>query len=218
MELLLFWNKHWFDLCTPERQAVLNTRGKYDGHLEVGDILEYRQSGFFINNDVLQTCRRDKFVVIDIEDMTINQAKAIVNKCWDRGTNFSIDSVNDSTGIYDYTISIADSSILSLFDNDKDKFLKLPDRVTLIGRNTTEIRLRLTLPVEWSQTDKTVKRLFFQSEGKNTIKELQKNIKKSQYKIDLINIPTAYQTKLTNDGWARGTYSQLQSYIIDKAV
>lgn len=211
MQLLVYNKDHWFTLESPERQNELNVNGKFDGINEKGDIIEIQESGYWLNGDeTIRNWNKDVFIVLDVTDMTISQAKEKVEQLYKK-ISFSFDNRDDINGIYEYTIYSNDG-----FSDTKDKFDNIPENLSVIERNSTSIKMRLNLPSEWSLLKKTEERLLFQRYGKNNLFDISKPIKKRRFKIDLDSIPVAYKNLLFSQGWARGTYSQLEQYIIDK--
>ena len=220
-EYLIKYKSHWYDLEPQVRKDELNIDGKFDCRDSVGDIIEIQENGHWINSD--DSIRRGwsfnnlTFVILKTTNETKAQAMQYL-KQWIRTFDYSMDLRDDVLGIYEYTITLTNLSISGkeLF-TIRDRFLRLPERVTVIGRGSNYVRLRLTLPAEWTLAQKTEKRLWFQNEGKEQIKDLMKVVARRKFYIDLNAIPQSYKDLLSVQGWLKGTATQLNQYIKDKA-
>jgi hypothetical protein len=217
-EYLIYYKNHWFDEISIEQQNELNIEGKFDSRYSFGDIVEIQRNGLWLTqeNQIYRGWNLNVFRVIKINDQSKLDALQY-QKQWKRKIVASLENRDDENGLYDYLISIALTSLSDLehFTN-KDLFVKLPDKITILEKQATFVRLRLTLPSEWSLSKKTEIRQEFQKGGKMQIKEFNKIIKKSQYSIDVNNLPQSYQDLLLNQGWLDGTSAQLENYIINK--
>lgn len=218
-QLLVFYTDHWFDNATTERQNVVNVEGKFNSRYIKGDVVQIEETSYWINTTtetVNKGWNSSKFVIIEVSDRTKSQLE---DKCkkWERIFTYSLDLQDDTNGIYEYTITLTQESVsgTELF-TVKDLFTDLPPELSILTKTSTQAEIRLSLPSEWTTTKKTEVRQDYQQKFKQDIKELSKLIAHSQHYIDLDSIPTAYKNKLDTDGWATGTFSQLQNYILNK--
>lgn len=216
-EYLIYNKEHWFE--TSPNQAELNIDGEFDSRYTRGDIIEVRPTYYWVGSagENLRGFDKQSFVMARTTDETYDQA---INfwKNWKRAYTYSFDLRDDVNGIYEYTITLTNISLSGreLF-TARDRFQRLPDKISIIDKSANFVKLRLTLPAEWTIEQKTEKRLQFQDEGKDRLRELLKIIARSKYYFDLASLPNNYKNLLRNQGWIQGTRTQFVNYLKNKA-